>query len=93
VSRPPGRTSLDEDFTGPDLDRSVWLPHYLPAWSSAAATAATYEVSDSRLRLSVPPGHGLWCAGDHRPDMRVSGIQPRSSTSASGPADGAPSRG
>lgn len=66
---------LDEDFAGPELDRSVWLPHYLPAWSSAAETAATYDVRDSRLRLHVPPEQGLWCAGDHQPDMRVSGVQ------------------
>lgn len=73
---------LDDDFTGPELDRSVWLPHYLPAWSSRARTAATYEVAESRLRLSIPPAQGLWCAGDHHPDMRVSAVQ---SGSFSGP--------
>jgi hypothetical protein len=33
-----------ERFEGPDLDRDRWLPHYLPQWSSRAASAATYEV-------------------------------------------------
>ncbi len=73
---------LDDDFTGPGLDRSVWLPHYLPAWSSRAASAASYEVGDSRLRLFIPPEQGLWCAGDHEPDLRVSAVQ---SGSFSGP--------
>src|SRR5690606_17362454 len=80
--RRSGRSVLDDDFTGPELDRSVWLPHYLPAWSSRARTAATYEVAESRLRLSIPPAQGLWCAGDHHPDMRVSAVQ---SGSFSGP--------
>lgn len=64
-----------EDFDGPDLDESVWLPHYLPVWSSRASTAATYSVRDSCLTLSIPPDQGLWCGDLHTPPMRVSGIQ------------------
>ena len=66
---------FDDHFDGDDLDRKVWFPHYLPAWSSRAETAATYEVHDSCLRLSIPPAQGLWCAGDHEPPLRVSGVQ------------------
>lgn len=33
-----------DDFDGPDLDATVWLPHYLPVWSSRAETAATYDI-------------------------------------------------
>jgi hypothetical protein len=81
--RPPGLEPVFADeFDGPDLDRTVWLPHYLPAWSSRAATAATYDVRDSCLHLTIPPDQGLWCARDHTPPMRVSGIQ---SGSFSGP--------
>jgi hypothetical protein len=57
------------------LDTDVWLPHYLPQWSSRAESAATYEIAGSELRLTIPPGQGLWCAGDHEPPLRVSGIQ------------------
>lgn len=64
-----------EEFDGPGLDTTVWLPHYLPAWSSRAATAATYEVADSCLRLFIPPGQGLWMAGEQDPPLRVSGVQ------------------
>ena len=64
-----------DDFDGPGLDAAVWLPHYLPAWSSRAATAATYEVAGSCLRLSIPPGQGLWMAGEQDPPLRVSGVQ------------------
>jgi hypothetical protein len=64
-----------EDFDAPELDRSVWLPHYLPAWSSRAETAAVYQIRDSCLRLSIPAGHGLWMPADHPTPLRVSGMQ------------------
>ncbi|WP_426563926.1 glycoside hydrolase family 16 protein [Angustibacter sp. McL0619] len=64
-----------DDFDGDTLDESVWLPSYLPAWSSLAEAAATYVVADSLLRLSIPPQQGVWCARDHRPPIRVSAVQ------------------
>jgi glycosyl hydrolase family 16 len=67
--------ALSEDFDGTGLDLEVWVPHYLPQWSSRALSAATYEVAASELRLTIPPGQGLWCEGDHEPPLRVSGVQ------------------
>jgi hypothetical protein len=64
-----------DDFEAPDLDTAVWLAHYLPMWSSRAQSAATYALADSELRLTVPPGHGLWCPVDHDEPLRVSGLQ------------------
>jgi hypothetical protein len=64
-----------DDFDGPDLDTSVWVPHYLPVWSSRAATRASYQLGDSCLTLDVPVDHPVWCEGDHAPPLRVSGIQ------------------
>ena len=64
-----------EEFEGPALDTSVWIPHYLPAWSSREASAAAYELRDSCLRLRIPRDHPVWCHGDHEPPIRVSGIQ------------------
>jgi hypothetical protein len=66
---------FEDDFDGPGLDDAVWLAHYLPAWSSRAATAATYDIRDSCLHLTIPPDQGLWCPDDHTPPLRVSGIQ------------------
>jgi hypothetical protein len=71
-----------DDFDGDGLDRSVWLPHYLPAWSSRAATLASHRLEDGRLVLDVPVDHPVWCPDDHAPPLRVSGIQ---SGSWSGP--------
>jgi hypothetical protein len=67
--------SFSDDFDGSGLDTDVWIPHYLPMWSSRAESAATYDVADSELRLTIPPDQGLWCAGEHEPPLRVSGIQ------------------
>jgi hypothetical protein len=73
---PPGyRLAFADDFDGPDLDLAVWVPHYLPTWSSREATRATYGVQDSCLRLRIPPEQGLWCEGVHEPPLRVSAVQ------------------
>ena len=68
-----GPETIDERFAGPDLDPAVWVPAYLPAWSSRTAAAATYALTPAGLRLSLPPDHGLWCSDRHRPPLRVSG--------------------
>jgi len=73
---------LDEHFSGHALDTGVWLPYYLPHWSSRATSGATYQVADGELRLSIPSSQGLWCEGVHDGPLRVSGIQ---SGSFSGP--------
>jgi hypothetical protein len=83
-----------EEFDAPALDTSVWLPHYLPAWSSRAETVATYEIRDSCLELSIRPDRGLWMAAEHSTPLRVSGVQtgnfsgPVGSTIGQQPLDG-----
>jgi Glycosyl hydrolases family 16 len=67
--------AFEDDFGGSDLDPATWRSSYLPVWSSTAASAATYTVQNSLLTLSIPREQGLWCAGDHEPPLRVSGIQ------------------
>lgn len=64
-----------ENFDANHLDEQRWLPHYLPQWSSRAESAATHEVVDSELRLSIPLDQGLWCPDTHATPLRVSGIQ------------------
>ena len=64
-----------DDFDTGERVRGAWLRHYLPQWSSRALRAATWAVEGSELVLSIPPEQGLWCAGDHEPPLRVSGVQ------------------
>jgi hypothetical protein len=73
---------MEDHFAGDALNTEVWLPYYLPHWSSRASSAATYRVAGGELRLSIPPEQGLWCADTHEGPLRVSGIQ---SASFSGP--------
>lgn len=63
-----------DDFDGNRLDTTVWLPHYLPAWSSRAETAAVHTVADSLLTLRIPRDQGLWCPDEHDEPLRVSGV-------------------
>jgi hypothetical protein len=69
------RERLDERFPGTELDREVWFPHYLPHWSSRAEAAATYDVRDGELHLTIPSEQPLWCPGLHEPPLRVSCVQ------------------
>lgn len=75
--------TFEERFTGDTLDPSVWVPYYLPHWSSRAASAATYTVGGGELRLSIPPSQGLWAEGIHPTPLRVSCVQ---TATFSGPA-------
>src|SRR5918999_994898 len=66
---------LDDRFEGSTLDEAKWFPHYLPAWSSRAETRAAYRIGPDGLLLEIPVDHPLWCPEDHKPPLRVSGIQ------------------
>jgi hypothetical protein len=83
VTSPGPGAVLDERFAGDDLDRGVWVPSYLPHWSSRAEAAATYAVRDGELHLTIPPDQPPWCADLHEEPLRVSCIQ---SANWSGPA-------
>lgn len=81
-------TTLDERFTAPVLDTGVWFPHYLPHWSSRARSAATYEIGDGALRLSIADDQPLWCADRHAEPMRVSCLQTGSYAGPLGSTEG-----
>jgi len=78
---------FDERFPGPDLDPAVWTPSYLPAWSSRAASAATYTAA-AGLRLTIPPEQGLWCPDLHEQPLRVSAVQSANRSGPVGSTDG-----
>jgi hypothetical protein len=69
-----GPDEIDERFAG-ELDETVWTAAYLPAWSSRAAAAATYQVRADGLHLSIPADQPLWCPDLHQPALRVSAVQ------------------
>lgn len=63
-----------DDFRGTDLDRTKWIPFYLPQWSSRAAAAAHYETGESGLILSIAPNQEPWFP-EFDGDVRVSSLQ------------------
>lgn len=66
--------AVADDFDGAELDRAIWFPHYLPQWSSRAASAARYEVGGGRLRLRIDHDQQPWCP-EWNGHLRVSSLQ------------------
>ena len=64
----------EDQFDGQALNGSLWVPHYLPQWSSVARSAAKYELVDSRLHLLIEADQGPWCL-EFDGETRVSSIQ------------------
>jgi Glycosyl hydrolases family 16 len=65
---------FEDMFTGATLDRTRWLPYYLPHWSSRERAAARYTVADGLLRLLIDAEQQAWCP-ELDGDVRVSSLQ------------------
>jgi len=65
---------VDDDFASTELDRRLWLPYYLPHWSSRAASAARYSVGGGRLELRIDVDQAPW-APEYDGFLRVSSLQ------------------
>jgi hypothetical protein len=65
---------FEDTFDGEDLDRSRWLPYYLPQWSSREAAAARYRLGGGVLRLVVEADQPPWCP-EFDGQTRVSSLQ------------------
>jgi hypothetical protein len=65
---------FEDTFDGQALDRTRWLPYYLPHWSSRATAAARYRVGDDGLRLLIEEDQQPWCP-EFDGAVRVSSLQ------------------
>ncbi|WP_123040222.1 glycoside hydrolase family 16 protein [Cohnella candidum] len=52
---------FEDDFDSGDLDRSKWLPYYLPQWSSREKSKANYRFKESQLVLQITEDQEPWC--------------------------------
>lgn len=64
----------EDEFDAPGLDASLWLPHYLPHWSSRSASAARFSLDGAALRLRIEVDQQAWCP-EFDGWLRVSSIQ------------------
>lgn len=69
-SRPP---DIEDDFSGPDLRRDLWLDHYLPQWTTPDRSRARYDFDSAGLRLRIDHDQQDWREEDA--PLRVSNLQ------------------
>ena len=67
-----GDAAFHDDFDGPGLDTEVWVPHYLPMWSSRAESAATYAVGG--LRAAADASRRTRASGARRTTSPAAGL-------------------
>lgn len=65
---------FSDDFRGPTLDRSKWLPFYVPHWSSRDATAADATTGPDGLVLTIGANQKPW-SPEYDGAIRVTSIQ------------------
>jgi hypothetical protein len=65
---------FEDTFDANTLDERLWLPYYLPQWSSRERSAARYEVGGGRLRLLIEADQQPWCP-ELDGEVRVSSLQ------------------
>lgn len=63
-----------DSFQGDVLDESLWIPAYLPQWTSRERSRARYQQRDGLLRLLIEDDQLAW-SPEHNGDLRVSNLQ------------------
>lgn len=65
---------VDEQFEGQELDRSHWLPFYLPQWAGRERSRASYRLRERHLELYIAEEQPQWLPAIE-PHLRVSSLQ------------------
>lgn len=74
IDRTGYELEVENTFDSPTLDPRLWIPFYLPHWSSRQAAAARYSVGGGSLRLRIEADQQPW-APDWDGHLRVSSLQ------------------
>lgn len=61
LHKPGYRLEVNEGFDTGVLNTDIWLPHYLPHWSSRERSATHYSLQDSKLVLYIDEKQEPWC--------------------------------
>ncbi|MEO8613447.1 MAG: glycoside hydrolase family 16 protein [Chloroflexota bacterium] len=65
---------VHDEFDSPELNTALWLPYYLPHWSSRARTVPRYSLENSSLVLKITQDQAPWCP-EFDGEVRCSSIQ------------------
>lgn len=65
---------VEDRFDRPILDQRLWIPYYLPHWSSRAASTARYAVGGGTLHLLIESDQKPW-SPEFAGQLRVSSLQ------------------
>jgi hypothetical protein len=65
---------VEDDFDGSRLNKELWIPYYLPQWSSRSASATRYSLRDGALCLAIEADQPPWCP-EFDGWIRVSSLQ------------------
>jgi hypothetical protein len=77
---------FEEDFRARVLDRTRWVSHYLPQWTTPERSAARFELKPGLMRLRIDADQPAWRPEDG--DMRVSSLQTGTDSGALGSSIG-----
>jgi hypothetical protein len=69
----PGQHDVLDEFRGPELQGDLWVPHYLPHWTTADRSAARYGFVSGGLQLRIEEDQLDWRPEDA--PLRVSNVQ------------------
>lgn len=81
------RLDVHDEFDTPTLNTNLWLPYYLPHWSSRAQTAPHYTLGNSELTLQIVKDQAPWCP-EFDGEVRASCFQTGEYAGALGSSEG-----
>lgn len=65
---------FEDEFAQANLDRSKWVPYYLPQWSSRKRSATNFRIHDNALILKIDKDQPAWCP-EFNGEVKVSSLQ------------------
>lgn len=74
LEKPGYNLIFQDDFETNELDRTKWLPYYLPQWSCRRNATANYRFEDSQILLSITEEQQPWCP-EFNGNVKVSNLQ------------------
>jgi len=78
--------SIEDDFTGPDLRRDLWVDSYLPQWTTPERSRARWRFVEGGLELRIEEDQPDWREEDG--PLRVSNLQTGVHSGALGTREG-----